>query len=218
MDNRISFTSNIRFINRKKFVDTVGDVLSQTGKFHLFRTQNIIVDPNKESYSYLPKLITKAVRTCSAGGLVNPGESSCIFHFFDTPMEANIDALKNIVNSVKPKNGLLIGGKRVMDSPYSLKNFENIEKFLKDKVQNLSIFKEHKFFLSQSSFYYTRDTDTYMIFSHYLDNQNTEQEVTTLNKLLKIFGEIKIAKGDRLFIENKEILPKNCPSIFCKDV
>ena len=161
------------------------------------------------------ELYTSKIRTCTGGGFVVPNKEACCFHFLNSSyFYEYMDSILNFyLSTVKPERALIIGSKKLSTVNYSIENFKRIENIIKSKVKNVTIFERHRFPFSQSSFHYDVKKDTWTILSQY-SYKDKQYEVTTLKDLLRLFKKISIAKGDRLFINGKEILPKDCPKIF----
>lgn len=206
MQNKdISFTSKIQFVPWKTF-----EKITNKNKILYFHdTPNIL--KADEFYS-------TDIRTCTGGGLTKPFEEAEGFHFWDDRITQ-----KNLNNNVvslfrfikNPERGILIGGKNLDSNPLSIPLFNKFKQTISDRVKNLSVFGIHKFENCQSHYNYNTKTDTWTICTEYRKNDNSMlRSVNSLNTLKNTFEEISIAKGDRLFIGNKEILPENAPELF----
>ena len=125
-----------------------------------------------------------------------------------------------IVNSLfvlikEPERALLIGSKKIDDSPYSVKQFQKFKKIFNERVKYFSFFEQHRYENSQTHYHYSVDNDTWTLFSEYAKSENGRyMQVKDLKKLKECFHNISIAKGDRLFIGEKEITIKKAPELF----
>lgn len=217
MDNKISFKSNIRFVNAEGF-SKISKLIGCSRIGYMNAADEFkYIDNAKSRLGVSKSFFTEKIRTCVGGGLVTPYKEAVGFHFFHS--ERYFNAIGDIVNKglfkkiSMPKRGLLIGGKNMEDYPYSLKNFAKLKSLISAKVKNLSIFECHKHRKSESHFHYSMKNDTWTIYSDYIVN-DTKKAVSSLEDLKAAFKDIQIAQGDRLFIGETEILPKDCPKIF----
>lgn len=205
MSNNISFKSKINFVDTDKFIKTIGIRNCEKRRIdHLGKCIMIGED-----------LYTNKIRTCTGGGFVVPEVEVCAFHFLNSQHfhEYMESILSFYLSKLKPERALIIGSKRLSTAGYSLENFQKIKEIIKSNVENVTLFERHRFPCSQSSFHYSVKTDTWTILSQY-QYKDKNYEVTTLKDLRRLFNKISIAKGDRLFVNDKEILPKDCPKIF----
>lgn len=206
MDNAISFRSNIKFIHPIDFLKT-SNKGSYIGFFH-----------NETNILKCDKFHTKNIRTCTAGGIINPLKESLGFHILDD--NTNKNKLNEIETSIlkslnRVERGVLIGSKNLTNSPFSIEMFEKFKSFLSKHIPKLSIFEEHRHSCSQSHFCYSLEDDTWLITTDYINNLTEEYNyVHSLQTLKEAFRNIKIANGDKLFIENKEITSKDAPELF----
>ncbi len=209
-NNNVSFTSNIRFVPWKVF----SKMEKKNAILYYHDTPNIL--KADEFYSL-------DIRTCTGGGLTkqSTGEGEG-FHFWDdkiTQKKAN-DNVISLIRFVKnPERGLVIGGKRLDENPFSVPLFYKFRDMIKERVQNLSEFCIHRFEDSQTHYHYDTKNDTWTICTEYRKTANSPQRaVNSLATLKNAFEKISIAPGDRLFIGEKEIQPKDAPEIFLKQV
>ena len=161
-------------------------------------------------------LYTSKIRTCTGGGLVDPYNEICGFHILNSEHHNKYikDILAVYLKKIDAKRALIIGSKNAPTVEYSVENFNIIKKLITSKIKDVTLFERHRFHYSESSFHYSAKKDTWTIVSVFDDAKRKNIEVTTLKNLLKAFKKIQIAKGDRLFMEGKEILPQECPKIF----
>ena len=160
------------------------------------------------------------IRTCTGGGLTKPSTQEAEgFHFWDdgvTNKKAN-DNVISLIRFVKnPERGIILGGKRLDENPLSIPLFNKFKQLISERVNNnLTVFGIHKNAYGQTHYHYDKKTDTWTICSEYIKSEKGPQRaVNSLGTLRNAFEEISIAPGDRLFIGNKEILPKDAPDIF----
>ncbi len=201
----ISFTSNIRFVERPVF--------------SMMRKSNYI------DYSHFRPNILKAneffsdeIRTCTGGGLVKPFVEAEGFHFWDDLKNKKkfpqlINMLFNFLR--EPQRGLLLGSKDLKSNPYSIEQFENLKKVFLERVKNVSIFQQHRFTNSETAFHYSVPADTWTLCTSYrVDGDLQKKFVKKPEDLLKVFKKVSIANGDRLFMGKKEVLPSDYPELF----
>jgi len=208
MTTNITFTSNIKFIDSPRFLKQYKHG-TRIGFHH--NEPNILKSP--EFYSC-------DIRTCTGGGLITPGKEAEGFHFWDDkPNMKNFrDNLISLFRFVKnPERGLLVGSKNLPDNPFSIPQFQNFKKAFQERVENITLFEQHSHELAETHYHYSLNTDTWTLSSKYWEPNELivkPHAVKTLNDLLSAFKTIRIAKGDRLFINSREITPKDCPEIF----
>lgn len=203
--NNISFTSNICFISGRKFRTL--PKANYVDYYH--HNPNIIKAP--EFYS-------EGIRTCTGGGLVKPFVEGEGFHFWDdkTTLKNFHDQVVRLFRFVKePERGLLVGGKEIQFNELSMPLFNKFRQAISEKVENLTVFAKHKFQYEQTHYKYEVENDTWTICTEFRANENAPlKSVKNLSDLKRCFEEISIAPGDRLFINEKEILPQTNPEIF----
>ena len=201
----ISFKSNIRFVNYEAYL-----ALSKKNYINYLHTSPNILKSDS--------FYSMAIRSCTGGGLVNPGVEAEGFHFWDDlPNKKNFDILINrLFRFVKsPEHGLLVGGKDLKNSPFSMEQFLRFKKVFLERVKNVSFFQKHNYEYSETHFHYSLDTDTWTLCSSFLDsNPDRYRTVKKIADLRKCFDKISIAEGDKLFLGKKEILPDDAPDIF----
>lgn len=207
MDNSISFQSRIRFVDHYEFYKTVGR--------NVLNLKNI--EHDGEYIMRTPLFRSSDIKTCTGGGLVAPHREACGFHIFHGEyFNRNMDKVFNKDSCQVPaERALIIGGKKRPNAKYSLPNFRKIRKIISQRVKYISEFKEHRYKYSKTDFHYSLDNDTWTILTQYAP-KDKYLDVTSLKQLKKVFKKIKIADGDKLFIQDKEILPTECPRIFSK--
>ena len=192
MYNRISFKSNINFVRLENFPK-----------------RGVYIDYLDEDQIISDEFFTTDVATCTAGGCIIPKKRAFGFHFLD---DKKIVFPEDIIHHDNER-GIIIGAKDLKDQPYSIPNFDATKQYMQKRVENLSIFKQHKYKYAHSDFHYSLDTDTWSINTRYRKYWKI-CEVKSLKNLLDAFKFVKIAKGDKLFFEGKEVLPEDFPAIF----
>jgi len=198
--NNISFTSKINFVDEKTFYDKA------KGEFIDFDKDPKYIDSVKKANEFY----TIGVRTCGAGGVKNSktGQSAG-YHSYDCQqMYQNLDFFvdrffKNVEN---PDQALLLGGKHLSNSPYSMRQFLKLKELLEERVENVSVFEEHVFPWSESDIYYSGDDDTYTIYSMYRPYTDFKEHAVLSPEELKVaFKKIKIAPSDTLQINGLDV-------------
>lgn len=194
----VSFTSKINFVDSKTFRENFC-----RGKLVDFRKPGVYIYEGDEIY-------TEELRTCAAGGKVVPKlRKAAGFHYYDDIISnMEIDNLTDELCKTLPQaeHGLMIGGKKLKFSPYSLENFDIILNCMKKQVKYLTIFREHKFPWSETNFHYGANNDTWTINSIFRRlTEAKEHDVLSKEALKEAFGEIHIAQGDELYIQGERI-------------
>ena len=203
--NRVSFKSRINIVTEKTFRKLPRGVF--INYYADKRNSNIVKAANFSTYG---------IRTCTGGGLMSRFDNAALgFHIWDET--TNIpDILMYIRKQIFcPDCGLLIGSKKLYDSPNSVKIFERMKKSLMEVCPNISYFKTFTNDYARADFKYSREQDCWNIkLTSY--NEATERDVPvfSLNTLLKFFEEISIAPSDLLFINGKLIKREQAPQIF----
>lgn len=199
--NNLSFTSKINFVDLPSFYDNEG------GDFVGFSD-----DPkDPTSMRKADEFFTYGVRTCTAGGLIDSSNNEAIgFHYYDGPknnaaLTAYLDKLfQNVKN---PDKALILGGKILEDSPYSMEQFLKIKELLSQRVENLTVFEEHKFPWSESHMHYSLPKDTWTIRSMYRPYTDwREFSVLSPEEIKKVFNKVEIAPSDQLQINGLDII------------
>ena len=199
MNNNISFKSNINFVSARKFLRQF-----KKGEYIDF------LNSGKE-ITFAPEFYTMTVKTCTAGGALTPHKNVLGFHFNDQiPLKVST-GMKG--KSEEYERGLIIGAKKAKGYIYSLPNFIKMREFLSERLQHLSVFERHRYPYSFSNLHYSLETDTWSVNTQF-GNLKRWYDVINLKRLLMAFDKIKIAQGDRLFINGKEILSEDFPILF----
>lgn len=208
-NQNISFKSNIKFISPLKF-RKYHDKGYYIGFLH--NQSNLIKGDN---------FYTEAIATCTGGGLVNPKNEAAGFHIWDDKVNLKNmhDILVKMFRVVKnPERALLIGSKEMNGSPYSLSIFSKFKEAFLKRIPNVTLFEKHLYRRSATNFHYSVKDDTWLISTLYIPEAEklivAPKHVKSLKTLREAFENIKIAKGDRLFVGNKEITPEIAPDLF----
>lgn len=204
----ISFTSNINFVNRHKF----WRYHKKFYKYIDFESNDIVRAPN---------FITDGIRTCTGGGLTDGKKEAVGFHVLDDTF--NVECLDSIIETITKfsndsTRGLLVGGKDIFSRFSSLELFYKFKNLLTQQFENISCFEVHKYQSSETHFRYSLNDDTWTVCTQFLKRPDEEfvYDVNSVQDLRDCFRKISIAKGDKLFINNKEITAVDCPKFFKK--
>ncbi len=204
-NNSVSFTSNIRFVNREDFLK-----LKKQNYINFHHTGPNILKAD-QFYSL-------EIRSCTGGGLVNPAGEAEGFHFWDDA--TNKRKFPELINSLfrfvkNPQNALLVGSKNLKGNPYSLEQFQRFKEVFLERVKNVSIFQSHKFLNSETHYHYSLDTDTWTLCTSFQEKSGGKLKfIKKPEDFLKVFDSVSIADGDRLFVGKKEVLPSEYPELF----
>ncbi len=204
-NDSISFTSKIRFVDRPVYK------MLKKNNFIDFRHDRPNILKSGEFYS-------EDIRTCTGGGLVNPGCESEGFHFWDDA--TNKRKFPELINSLfrfvkNPQNALLVGSKNLKGNPYSLEQFQRFKEVFLERVKNVSLFQQHKFLNSETHYHYSLDTDTWTLCTNFQEKSGGKLKfIKKPEDFLKVFDSVSIADGDRLFVGKKEVLPSEYPELF----
>jgi len=198
--NGVSFTSKINFISAPDFEKVA------KGAFVSFSD-----NPNDErAVRKADDFYTCSVRTCTAGGLIDSKNKEAVgFHYYDGPKnnQAIVDYVDKLFRNVKnPDKALILGGKKLIGSPYSMEQFLKIKELLSQRVDNLTVFEKHNFPWSESDMYYSLDDDTWRIHTMYRPlTEFREHSVLSPEDLKKAFEKVNLAKDDTLQIKGLDI-------------
>lgn len=204
-NSSVSFTSNIHFVDRIAY-----NKIKKRNSIGFWHDVPNILKAD-EFYS-------EGIKTCTGGGIVIPFKEAEGFHFWDDM--TNKKKFPDIVNSLfrfvkNPQRALLVGSKKLDDSPYSIEQFERFKKVFTERIKNVSLFERHRYENSQTHYIYSLNDDTWTLFSEYQKGKNIRyNQVKNLKALKECFENISIADGDRLFINNKEITRADAPELF----
>ncbi len=154
---------------------------------------------------------TDGIRTCTAGELANTETKETIcFHYYDDLN--NLENVKTFINFLfgeikNPDQGFLIGSKNLKNSNYSLPIFQSFYEEFTKRVKNLSVFREHLFKDSESNIHYSQKGNILNISSTFRENMGTNySDLTSPGLLNNCYKEIKLANGDKLYINGTEVM------------
>ena len=175
VDN-VSFTSKINFVDGKTF-----DALCRRGRF---------ISANKldEYVRIADEFYTCDVRTCTGGGVIDfENMAAGGFHYLDN-LSNNTNLGKffaELFEKIKnPDRAFIIGGKELNCAPYSIPNFKEICKVIRERVPKVTVLGEHNLPWSESHFHYSLKDDTWTINSMYRPLTDfREREVLSLDEL-----------------------------------
>ncbi len=205
MQQNISFTSNIKFVDGYHFLK-------------LRKGDRIGYKHNEVNILKSNKFYSEGIRTCTGGGVITPYLEAEGFHFLDDlTNKKNFNILINsLFRFVKnPKHGLLIGSKELDKYPLSTEQFQKIKQIFKQRIPNLTIFEKHKHINSESNYYYNLENDTWIIYSTFRKpNELNSHTIKNLEDLKECFESIQISPQDKLFINNKRISQIDNPTMF----
>lgn len=198
--NNLSFTSRINFVDEQTF--------SKVAKGAFFDCY-----PWQDSFKKAPEFHTYEIRSCTAGGIVDTKTKEVVgFHYYDceTYFEGIEKFIDNLFDLIKnPDRCLVIGGKDMPNSPFSVKSFNKFKEILSDRIANVSIFGYHLPKFDESSIHYSINNDEWNIFTGCKDMSGQFYRfVTSPKSLNENFKTIKIADGDTLLINGKLITPE----------
>ena len=198
MTNEISFKQNIKFVDYY----TIQKLIQN-------RAKEIDFMPGSPLYVQGKRFYTWGVKTCAAGGFSNSQKQAVGFHLLDCyeNYEQIDNHCKKIYSAIKnPTSGILIGSKTHLLAKYSLPIFSKMEDFFSEKIAHFSVFREHSHRSGRSCFMYDSETDTWNILAQWCD---LLCNVSSIEDLKNFYKEIIIAEGDKVFIEDTEIDPKD---------
>ena len=195
----VSFTSKINFVDAKTF-------------YYKFR-RGMYINP-RDTDEFIIKgdeIFTDEIRTCTGGGVVDFSNSVVGgFHFFDDfdNNQALERFFKELFEKIKnPQRALIVGGKQLKNSIYSLPNFAEICKGIREKVPKVTVFGEHKLPWSETDIHYSIKDDTWTIHSMYRPiTDYKEHEVLSLDDLHEAYKSVNLAEGDSLYINGEPVL------------
>lgn len=205
MQNQVSFTSNIKFVDPYHFLK-------------IRKGDRIGYKHNEVNILKSPMFYSEEIRTCTGGGLVTPQIEAEGFHFWD-----DLKNKKNfnlIINSLfrfikNPQQALLIGSKDLNSNPLSTEQFQKIKQIFLERVPNITIFEKHRFRNSESHYHYNLKDDTWTICTTYTHPEDIKrQSIKNIKDLKNCFEHIQISSKDKLYINNTEIIPHDYPEIF----
>ncbi len=208
--NNISFQSKIKFVPYQTFLEKELLPVVDCHK---------PVEPFRLSFIKDSDFWTGDIRTCTAGGIIDDN-GALGFHLFDCVENVNNagESMPKIIDysNGQNKSALLIGAKKLPTRCNSVPLFNKVRSIV-ERFVTPSIFGVHKNNYAESNIAYEKALDTWFVntplpkYPTYMPN---EPFVDSLETLLSAFKEIKIAPQDTLFIGEKQITKKDCPTIF----
>lgn len=153
MDN-LTFKSRINFVKDNSFQQ-----LKKGNPVGFF--------PFKESFLKSDEFYTEAVRTCTAGGIIDSLNKKVVgFHFYDGEevlknLQIYLDKMFSLLE--KPDKALLLGGKHLHDAKYSVEIYQKVKETLKSRLDNVTTFDIHKLPWSESDLHYSAIDDVWDI-------------------------------------------------------
>lgn len=195
----VSFKSKINFVSGAEF-----------NRFNCWRSHYVNTwMMTKQSVQIANDFYTESIRTCTAGGFINTKIRQAVgFHFIDNVRWFNVytkDILNHIFELINPDKCLLLGGKNLEKFSFSMEQFEYLKDFIGKRVEQLTIFEEHLFPLSETNLRYSINDDTWNINTIYKDKQNVYAEEHTLmtpEELKRCFKNVVISPDDELGFHN----------------
>ena len=188
--SKISFTSNIKFVNAETFEKV------KCGNF-------IPWSPFSRYIQKADEFFTESVRTCTSGALINTKAQKVLaFHIFDSlehlkELPEILDYMFKSINN--PDKALLLGGKNVCVKPYSLDMFQGIKRELNKKIKDLTVFEEHRFPNAETNMCYSLKNDTWYINSNFRNKNAIDfSSVSSEDTLNECFKKVKISPNDQL--------------------
>lgn len=196
MEN-VSFKSRINFVNYSAYKRRVNGIY-------------IDFEPIMDCFCKNGKFWTDNIRTCTAIGLINTDTKEALgVHYHDS--EINYKMLEHFLERMfkwinNPNRCLIIGSKDLKSSEFSIPTFDKIYKILSERIENMTVFGKHKYSHGQSHIHYNIDNDAWDICT---ENGVFHEDVYDEKTLKNSFQTIRIADGDSLYINDKQIiLPK----------
>lgn len=187
MDN-ITFKSKINFVTDHAFHQL------KHGKYVDFV-------PIEDSIVKADEFFTEAVRTCSAGGIIDTKNNEAVgFHIFDT--EETFKNIQSIIDKIfgalkNPDKCLLLGGKNLKNSEYSIDIFETIRRACAERLNSVTSFEIHTLPWSESDLHYSLKDDTWNIHTMFRTNLDyKERSILSNDDLANNFKYIYTAKDD----------------------
>ncbi len=202
MIDKISFTSNINFVNMRGFHKEAR------------RCPNYIWFDEYGSKTTpicikAPTFYSCGVKTCTGGGITDTTGKAVGFHIWDTENNwENIDLINEEILKTfdgKPLRGLLIGSKDFEEFEYSSKIFNKMKEFLSKHVPNLTIFQSHSKIFGETDFLYNVFNDSWTLKTIFFEKLKNRNAIANFDDIKNCYKNIHIADGDKLFINGKEI-------------
>ena len=192
MVDGVSFKSKINFVNAKTFDNLCCGERIVYNKFVKAKNFNTI-----------------SIRNCT-GSIAVDYKNKIAKGGHTYPSSAHLELakflLKDFFSDIKPEKGFLIGSRYLEDEQISMKIFDKFKNGFKQKVKNLTIFGGQIFPYSESDFIYDINTDTLTLCTAFKRPWETSEHfVSNMIELKECFNEIKIAKDDTLYFNDKPV-------------
>ena len=204
-NSNVSFGAKIEFIDGKAFTK-----LKNKG-------QRIGYRHDEPNIFRCNQFHSENIRTCTGGGLEDKKHNALGFHFWDdAPNKKNFtDIVVKLFRWMPEANrGILIGSKELEGNPYSREQFIRFKEVFTRRLDNVSLFEKHKNTCSETNFHHDTSTDTWSLSTSYVNDNGKYKYVKTIKDLREAFENIKIAEGDTLILNGKEITSKDAPDFF----
>jgi len=206
--DNVTFKSKINFVSEKAFDKFRHGAYADVRRLQTLPEYSIKC---RAGMTDADEFYTDEVRTCTAGGLINTKTRKAIgFHYYDDLSNLqNLEKfLKYLFDQIKePDRALLIGGKNLKYSNYSLPIFDKFKEVFSKKIKILSVFQEHLFPFSESNIHYSAPKDEWTIHSMFRPKTGiVDNDLTSPDLFDCCFREIKIADGDSLFVDEKQVI------------
>ncbi|MBO6256497.1 hypothetical protein J6N69_00470 [bacterium] len=216
--NNIVFGSRINFVDSKTFDDFRRGAYVDFRKEGGFSAKSLsraqkyknkfeqMINPPKMNMSRTDVILsdefyTEGVRTCTAGGVIDLKSGKCLgFHFYDSldNMKKVDEMIANIFDKIpNPDGALILGGKNLKCSNYSLPIFEKITEAILSKIKRVTVLREHLYPFSETDMHYSLKNDTWTIYSMFRPvTEIKERYISSKSDLQNCFREVKIAASD----------------------
>jgi hypothetical protein len=228
MNNKIAFTSNIKFISNEEFQRKVSHIDTNNENENRYIG---VYDKRKrknEPYFYSDAFFYNKAKTdkegltdsafgCIEGGLTNSvSKEATFFHFLPGTLEKFEDTTKTAIYKNLEKmgaytqklGGLIIGGKSMYSSDLNASKSEKLAEKFKNFFDDLKV--SYSLFTGQHStkactdVYYNGQEDTWFV--NYKEEEHPRQNlINSPEDIKKTYNKISISSDDKVFINNKSI-------------
>lgn len=195
--NNVSFKSTINYVNNFAYRRRVNGIY--------FNCSN---EPFGDCYVKNGFIWTDKVRTCTGIVLADTRKKEALgIHWLDS--KEHYRYLEAAVNQIfqkfkTPNRCFIIGGKELGESEFSIPSLDKFIKTMSERVQSVTVFGKHLNQYDESNIHYNVFEDVLTLSTS--NALNFESSVFDIETLKKTFGIIKIAKGDKLYINGKLIM------------
>ena len=194
--NNVSFKSTINYVNNSSYRRRVNGIYF-----------NFSEKPLGDCYIKNRIFWTDKLRTCTGVVLADTKNKEALgLHWRDS--EEHFKFLESFVNQIfqnfkTPDRCFIIGGKDLEESKFSIPSLNKFIKMMTERVENVTILGKHIRPYDQSHLHYNVLEDVLTLSTN--NALNFETSVLDLETLKKTFGIIKIANGDKLYINGQLI-------------